>query len=152
MFRGIHSATLDAKGRMALPARFRDVLTADHDGRLVFTIDIVERCLLLYPLPAWEGVQERLEALGNVSARNRNLQRMLIGHATDAELDGNGRVLVPPMLRSFAKLEKKLVCVGQGKKVELWDEQSWHGRMDSWMADESLRAFEDSDGVAELSL
>ena len=136
---------------MALPTRFRDPLCASLNARIVITIDMAERCLLMYPLSEWEVVQQRLEALSNVSSRNRTLQRLLIGHATDVELDGSGRLLVPPMLRDYAELKKKVVCVGQGNKIELWDERCWQARREAWLADETLRDFQDSDGVEELS-
>ena len=79
MFRGINSVNLDAKGRMALPARYREALAKDTDGKLVVTIDSRERCLLLYPLAAWEAVQTKLEALSNMNREARRLQRLLIG-------------------------------------------------------------------------
>lgn len=137
MFRGINSATLDPKGRMALPARFREIVTARSAGALVVTIDTREKCLLMYPLPDWEVVQTKLEGLSNIGERARLIQRLLIGHATDIELDGNGRLLLPPMLRTFADLDRKLVLVGQGNKIEIWSESRWQTRMDEWLAPES---------------
>ncbi|MCZ6854087.1 MAG: division/cell wall cluster transcriptional repressor MraZ [Gammaproteobacteria bacterium] len=137
MFRGINSATLDAKGRMALPTRFREPIGAIAASKLVVTIDMREKCLLMYPLPEWEVVQQKLEALSNIGEQARLLQRLLIGHATDLELDGSGRILLPQMLRDFAKLKKKLVLVGQGNKIEIWSHTSWHGRMEQWLADDS---------------
>ncbi len=137
MFRGINSATLDAKGRMALPTRFREVLQLGADGKTVVTIDMREKCLLLYPLPEWEVVQRKLESLPNVGSRARLLQRLLIGHATDLELDAQGRILLPAMLRDYGLLEKKLVLVGQGNKLEIWSAGHWQERMGNWLADES---------------
>ena len=124
-FRGVSAVNLDAKGRMALPVRFREALHDVCAGRVVITIDMDERCLLLYPLPAWEQIQAQVDALPNVNREARRIQRLLVGHATDAELDGSGRVLVPPMLREFASLSKKLILIGQGKKLEIWAEESW---------------------------
>ncbi|NJN51819.1 MAG: division/cell wall cluster transcriptional repressor MraZ [Gammaproteobacteria bacterium] len=129
MFRGITSVNLDAKGRMALPVRFRDVW-AGCGGHLVVTVDTAEQCLLLYPLPQWEIVQRDLEALANVGKDVRILQRLLIGHATDIEMDGSGRVLLPPPLREHAALNKKLVLLGQGNKIEIWAEEIWQTRKD----------------------
>jgi MraZ protein len=142
VLRGINSATLDGKGRMAVPTRFREAVLASCDGNLVVTIDMHEKCLLMYPLPAWEIVQGKLEGLSNIGPQARLLQRLLIGHATDLTLDGQGRVLLPAMLRDYAALEKKLVLVGQGNKVEIWSETLWHGQMNTWLADASgdLRA------------
>ena len=107
MFRGINSATLDAKGRMAVPTRFRESVQVVAESKLVVTIDMREKCLLMYPLPEWEVVQGKLEELSNIGEQARLLQRLLIGHATDLELDGSGRILLPKMLREFAGLKKK---------------------------------------------
>lgn len=134
-FRGVSAVNLDAKGRMALPVRFREALHDVCAGRVVITIDMDERCLLLYPLPAWEQIQAQVDALPNVNREARRIQRLLVGHATDAELDGSGRVLVPPMLREFASLSKKLILIGQGKKLEIWAEESWLERRDAWLGD-----------------
>ena len=108
MFRGINSATLDTKGRMALPARNREAMLLASDGKVVLTIDMRETCLLLYPSRSGEIVQRKLEALSNINPQARLLQRLLIGHATDLELDASGRLLLPAMLRDYADLDKKL--------------------------------------------
>ena len=102
---------------MALPARFREPVIVTAASKLVVTIDMRERCLLMYPLPEWEIVQEKLEGLSNIRPDARLLQRLLIGHATDLELDGSGRMLLPTMLREYASLTKGLVLVGQGNKI-----------------------------------
>jgi len=151
MFRGINSATLDAKGRMALPTRFRESLMVVAEGRLVLTIDVKEQCLLLYPLPAWEVVQNKLEALSNIGDEARRLQRLLIGHATDIDMDAQGRILVPPMLREFAQLDKKLVVVGQGNKLEIWSADQWQQRMSVWLSEDSKLAM-DGDQFTGLSV
>ena len=132
MFRGISSVTMDAKGRMALPARYRDAVAVASDGRIVVTIDMRESCLLLYPLAEWELVQGKLENLSNINPQARLLQRLLIGHATDLELDAAGRLLLPSMLRNFGGLKKKLVLVGQGNKIEIWSADHWQQRLDLW--------------------
>ncbi|MDB2416088.1 division/cell wall cluster transcriptional repressor MraZ [Pseudomonadales bacterium] len=132
MFRGISSVTMDAKGRMALPARYRDAVAVASDGRIVVTIDMRESCLLLYPLAEWELVQGKLENLSNINPQARLLQRLLIGHATDLELDAAGRLLLPSMLRDFGGLKKKLVLVGQGNKIEIWSAYHWQQRLDLW--------------------
>ena len=151
MFRGIGNATLDSKGRMALPARNREVVQLAADGKVVVTIDMREPCLLMYPLPEWEVVQRKLEGLSNVNPQARLLQRLLIGHATDLELDANGRVLLPAMLRNHAALEKKLVLVGQGNKIEIWSEAKWHDSMETWQGD-AAKLLEDGDAFAGLSV
>jgi len=151
MFRGINSVNLDAKGRMALPARHRDAL-AGSDGKLVVTIDSRERCLLLYPLSEWEIVQRRLEGLSNMKRSARQLQRLLIGHATDVELDTSGRVLLPPMLREFAGLSKRLVLLGQGNKIEVWSEELWQRRLDEWLAERAGDVIDDGDEFTGVSV
>lgn len=107
------------------------------EGKIVVTIDMREQCLLLYPLPEWEVVQRKLEGLSNIAENARRLQRLLIGHATDIDLDAQGRILLPAMLREFAGLEKKLVLVGQGNKLEIWAADHWQERMSSWLSEES---------------
>jgi MraZ protein len=125
VFRGITQLVLDAKGRLAVPARYRDALTGNGEaGRLVITAD-PSRCLLLYPLSAWGPIQSRLMALSSFNEKIRGLQRLLVGHADDVELDAAGRILVPPELRRYAGLDKHAVLVGQGRKFELWDEARW---------------------------
>ena len=152
MFRGISNATLDSKGRMALPARNREVVTLAADGKVVVTIDMREPCLLLYPLSEWEVVQRKLEGLSNINPQARLLQRLLIGHATDLELDGNGRLLLPAMLRDYAGLEKKLVLVGQGNKIEIWSDGQWGERMETWLSGDAAKLLEDGDAFTGLSV
>ena len=124
MFRGVSHLALDSKGRVAVPAKHRDALVAESNGRVVLTAD-PSHCLLLYPLAEWEPIQKRLMALSSFNETVRGLQRLLVGHADDVELDGAGRILVPPALRQYAALEKHVVLVGQGSKFELWDEARW---------------------------
>ncbi len=127
VFRGVTELALDAKGRFAVPARYRDGLAAEGGSRLVLTAD-PSRCLLLYPLDAWEPIQARLMALSSFDERIRGLQRLLVGHADDVEIDAAGRILVPPALRRYASLDKRVVLVGQGRKFELWDDAAWAAR------------------------
>lgn len=124
MFRGISHLNLDVKGRLAVPARHRDALTERCAGHVVITAD-ADRCLLVYPLPDWELIQQKLEGLSNLDARVRELQRRLIGFAVDVDMDGAGRILISPALREYANLDKEVVLVGQGKKFELWNQDNW---------------------------
>jgi len=124
VFRGIAQLNLDSKGRLAVPARHRDALIERCGGHLVITAD-ADHCLLIYPLPDWELIQQKLEGLSNLDARVRELQRRLIGFAVDVDIDGAGRVLISPALRQFAQLDKNVVLVGQGKKFELWNQENW---------------------------
>jgi len=130
VFRGVAQLNLDSKGRLAVPARHRDVLLERCAGHLVITAD-ADRCLLIYPLPDWELIQQKLEGLSNLDPRVRELQRRLIGFAVDMDMDGAGRVLITPELRRYAQLEKSVVLVGQGKKFELWNEERWAQLIDN---------------------
>lgn len=129
MFRGAAQLNLDSKGRLAVPSRFRDVLAARCSGHLVITAD-TDRCLLIYPLPDWEPIEQKLMSLSSFNAQIRELQRRLVGYAEDVVMDATGRILVPPALRHFAQLEKAVVLLGQGNKFELWNKDNWDQRMD----------------------
>jgi len=135
MFRGPTKVTLDAKGRLAIPTRYRERLAARCDGHLVVTVDR-DYCLLIYPLPDWEEIERKLVRLPALERKARRLQRLMVGHATEVELDGHGRILLSKELREFAGLEKHTVLIGQGNKFELWDEERWNEKRDSWLADE----------------
>ena len=145
-FRGINNISVDAKGRMAMPARYRERLLDGCGGRLVVTVDR-DHCLLVYPLPEWEIIESKLIALPSLNKQARLLQRLLIGHATELEMDGQGRILLPTTLRDFAGLKKKAVLIGQGKKLEIWDEDTWNENQEGWMA-----AVQDDDGDMPASL
>jgi len=135
MFRGATKVTLDDKGRMVMPTRYREQIGESGHDRLVVTVDR-DQCLLIYPLPEWERIERKLMSLPSLHAQARRLQRLMVGHATDIELDGHGRVLLPPELREFAKLERHGMLIGQGNRFELWDEQRWGERRDQWLKSE----------------
>jgi MraZ protein len=133
MFRGVNALSLDSKGRLAIPTRYRDTLVRQCEGHMVMTVDR-DHCLLLYPLPEWEEIERKLVKLPSFNPQARRLQRLLIGHATECDLDGNGRILVPPPLRDFAGLDKGVVMIGQGNKFEIWDEAAWTARRAEWLS------------------
>ncbi len=135
MFRGVNALNLDAKGRMAMPAKYRDRLQELCAGQLVVTVDR-DHCLLLYPLPEWEEIERKLVKLPSFNKQARRLQRLLIGHATEVDVDGAGRILLPPPLRDFAGLDKRVVLIGQGNKFELWHEPVWEARREEWLAED----------------
>jgi MraZ protein len=116
-----------------LPARYRERLLEICQSQMIVTIDTDQPCLLIYPLPEWEQIEEKIEALPSFNPTTRRIQRLLIGHATETEVDGNGRMLLSNPLREYARLGKKVVLIGQGKKFELWDEALWSERMDAWL-------------------
>ena len=126
---------MDAKGRIAVPTRFREIVAEQSDGKVVLTIDIDERCLLMYLMPDWEQIERKLAALPSFNKAARRIQRLIIGHATELEMDANGRLNVPSPLRSYANLEKKLVLVGQGHKFELWSETDWSVAREQWLTE-----------------
>ena len=137
MFRGVTSVNLDNKGRMAIPTRYREALARQCEGQLVLTVDSRESCLLLYPLPNWEEIERKLVKLPSLNAHAQRLKRLLIGHATDVEMDGSGRILVAPPLREFAGLLKASMLIGQGNKFEVWAEDTWNTRRSEWLGTES---------------
>ncbi len=135
MFRGANSITLDSKGRVSIPTRYRERLTELSGGALVATVDR-DYCLLLYPLPAWEEIERKLIRLPSLNRQARRLQRLMIGYASELEMDGQGRVLLPRELRDFAQLDRQAILIGQGNKFELWDQERWNERRDVWLTDE----------------
>jgi len=125
MFRGVSHLSLDAKGRISIPAKYRSELVSECSGQLVVTTD-TSRCLLIYPQPVWGPIEEKLSGLSSFNNKVRSLQRLLIGNACDVEMDNAGRILIAPPLRRYAGLtNKEVVLVGQGAKFELWDEKQW---------------------------
>ncbi|MDH3453060.1 MAG: division/cell wall cluster transcriptional repressor MraZ [Gammaproteobacteria bacterium] len=150
MFRGVANLNLDVKGRMAIPARYREQLMAECDGQLVVTVDR-DRCLLIYPLPEWENIEQALVRLPSLNPQARKLQRLLIGHATETGFDSQGRILIPTPLREFASLGKKVVLIGQGRRFELWDEQGWSTSRDGWLQERSDEELELPEALSSLS-
>ena len=144
MFRGINAINLDDKGRMAVPTRYRAELAESCEGQLILTIGF-DRCLLLLPLPTFEEVERKLNKLPMIDKSVQRVKRLLIGHAAECELDGQGRFLVPELLRSFAGISKRVALVGQGSVFEIWDEETWHRNRDQWHDEVSI------DELRELS-
>jgi len=134
MFRGVSALNLDAKGRLAIPTKYRDLLLNQCDGRLVVTVNHSERCLWMYPLQQWDDIEQKVVALPSLDPAAQRLKRILIGHASDCELDRNGRVLLSGPLREFAELEKRVVLIGQGNKFEIWNDLLWAARRDEWLS------------------
>lgn len=120
MFQGASRLSLDAKGRLAVPARYRDALETTAAGRLTVTRH-PHGCLLIFPRPTWEQHREKIAAWP-MSARA--WQRIFLGNATDVDVDGAGRILIGPELREAAKLQKDVMLLGMGSHFELWDAAS----------------------------
>lgn len=151
LFRGVSILHLDAKGRLAIPARYRERLESEAAGRLVITLDR-DRCLLLYPEPEWASIEERFAALPAFDPAARALQRLYIGNAQEVELDTQGRILIPPQLRAFAGLDKRVAFVGQGVKFEIWDEAAWQRQMEAALSDLTVSELARSAGISGLTL
>jgi MraZ protein len=132
MFRGATKLTVDDKGRVVMPTRHRDRLREQSAGRVVVTVDR-DQCLLIYPLPEWEQIERKIMALPTLQPQARRLQRLMVGHATDLEIDAHGRLLLPAELREFAGLQRFAMLIGQGARFELWDEARWTERREVWL-------------------
>ena len=130
MFQGAAALNLDAKGRMAIPARHRDALQSLAEGRLVITAH-PHRCLLLYPAPAWEPIRAQILAAPSLQVESAMVRRLLVGFAEDMELDGAGRLLISPALRQYAGLDKEIWLVGQGSHFEIWSDAGWKAQQDA---------------------
>ena len=134
MFRGINPINLDAKGRVALPAKYRDRVTDRCDGHMVLTVHPFDRCVLLYPLTDWEVIEAQVNALPNSTSRQaRRLQHLMVGYATELDLDAANRLLLPAMHRDHAELDKRLILVGQGQKFEVWNEARWTSMTEAYL-------------------
>ena len=132
MLRGAHSVSLDAKGRLAIPTRLRASLLGECDGRLVCTLSVTDPCLLLFPLPAWERLEKRISAMPASNAIARSMQRILLGHAGDLEMDAAGRILLPSFFRESAGWSadcRELVLAGQLNRFEIWSRDGWQRRI-----------------------
>lgn len=125
MFQGSHNIVLDSKGRIAIPAKIRECLMELCGGQIVMTSHLRDRCIVIYPMTEWQDLSAQLQKLSAVNRHVERAQRMMIGGCDPITLDGNGRVLIAQPLRNYAKLDKNLLLVGLGKKMELWDQEIW---------------------------
>ncbi len=132
MFRGTSKLLIDAKGRISIPTRYREGLSVQSDSKVVVTVDR-DRCLLVYPLINWEPIEKKLSILPALDNEVRHYQRLILGYASEVDIDKSGRVLISKELREFAGLKRQAILTGQGNKFELWDEGSWTERMDAWI-------------------
>ena len=135
MFRGLSAVQIDVKGRITIPANYRTLMVEEASGSLIVTIDTESKCLLLYPFPQWQIIEEKLESLPSFQPAARRIQRLLMGHATEMELDRQGRILLPNLLRDYAEIDKSVILVGQGKKIEIWSEPLWEEARAMWLAE-----------------
>ena len=152
MFRGATLVNLDSKGRLTVPTRYRGMLTEEAKGQMVCTIDLHQSCLLLYTLPEWELIEEKLSRLSTMNEAERRVQRLLLGHASECQMDNAGRLLLANTLRQHAGLTKEVMLVGQINKFELWDEQTWYKQVENDIAAERLTTEPLSARLQDLSL
>ncbi len=148
--RGITKISVDSKGRVAIPKAHRDRLLDDGVRQLVITVDPAGS-LLIYPAPEWEKIEAKLMSAPNVDRRTRNLQRLYIGYATDAEFDSNGRILLSSELREYAAIERRVVLLGQSNKFELWSEARFEEEMPVWRGRDSDDG-EAPDALSDMSV
>lgn len=151
-FRGINAVNIDTKGRMAIPSRYRERLSSEVEGKLIVTIDTEQHCLLLYPQDVWEKIEEKIANLPSFQPATRRIQRLLIGHATEVAIDSHGRILLPPLLREYAHINKKVTLIGQGNKFEIWDEENWQRSRDEWISSDLLSEETMPDELKTISL
>ena len=132
MFRGLNKISFDTKGRISIPTKYREELLKISKKKLICTIDL-DYCLLLYPLPSWLKIEQQIMKLPTLNTTSRKLQRLLVGHATDIEMDKSGRLLIPYELREFSMIKKEAMLIGQGNRFEIWDYSRWTEIRERWL-------------------
>jgi transcriptional regulator MraZ len=146
MFRGRFEYTIDEKGRISLPARFREVLSANYDERLIITT--FDQCLWAYPLPEWQLIEEKIASLPQFKSEVKALQRIFVSGATECALDKQGRLIIPPVLREYGDLKKDVLFVGMTKRIEIWSKQRW----EDIFAKSQMLVETSTDDLADLGL
>ena len=150
MFKGISNLNIDAKGRASMPNRYRKQFCSKNKCNVVITAD-KDKCLLVYTLAAWKIIEKKLSNLPSYNKEARFIQRLLIGYATESEIDSQGRFLIPTPLREYAGIQKKIILLGQGNKFELWSEIVWNKNMRSWLEKENIDEV-NNNALTELKL
>ena len=137
MFKGIHNINLDGKGRLTIPTKYRNTISDQSGNNMVVTIDSEEKCLLLYPATIFSNIEKEINNLPSFTKNHRRIQRLIIGHAEDLELDSSGRILLPKPLRLVAEMSKKITLIGQGQKFEIWSDDIWNNKVNKWRSEET---------------
>lgn len=135
-----------------MPSRFREALSECCDGKLIVTVDVEGGCLTMHPLPDWEDVEQKILGLPSLSPIVRRLQRMVLGYATETQMDNNGRVAIPQLLRDEVNLDKKIMLVGLGRKFEIWSESVWSESYKGWVNEGPLNLEELPEAAQNLVL
>jgi MraZ protein len=149
MFRGFSKISIDSKGRLAIPSRYRSLVLDQALNNLVITLNPLDRSLWLYPLPEWELIEDKLAALSDFDKQSRRTKQMMRGYANDCQLDSQGRILIA---KEYAELTRQAVILGQGNKFEIWNEKSWETQRDNWLESVSNESTSSSDSLRSLSL
>ncbi len=123
MFLGTYYHTIDEKGRLAIPSKFREIITGRYENRLVMTP--FKSCIFVYPLAEWEKLVEKVEQLPMFDDRKRNFRRLLYSPAIESPMDKQGRILIPQPLRNIIKLGKEVAIVGMNNMIEIWPRERW---------------------------
>jgi MraZ protein len=152
VFRGISSVTIDSKGRLAIPSRFRERLLDLSDGCLIQTLNPLDHSIWLYPLNDWEVIEKKLADLSDFDKQSRRTKQMMRGYANDCQIDTQGRILISPELREYAELQKQVVIMGQGNKFEIWNHATWEAQRDLWLQEVDAIDGEPSDALKSMSL
>ena len=146
MFRGLNKISFDTKGRISIPTKYREQLLKISKKKLICTIDL-DYCLLLYPLPSWLKIEQQIMKLPTLNTTSRKLQRLLVGHATDIEMDKSGRLLIPYELREFSMIKKEAMLIGQGNRFELWDYLRWTKLREKWLKSDKYSLPKEFEGL-----
>ena len=150
MFRGNHLYAVDDKGRVAIPARFRDELSVLQDTRLVVSRFRwrMHRCLDVYPISAWQKIEDKIAAARQFGNKAAVFQRFYVGAAQDSQVDAQGRILIPPTLRAWAAIGREVMFVGATDKFHIFDKDVFH-EIDR---EDEHQVFDDPDFLDQLGL
>ncbi len=152
MFRGQSTISVDAKGRLAVPTRIRDLLSTLASQELIITLNPWDLALWVYPIAEWLIIEAKLAGLSDFDRQSRRTKQIMRGYATECPCDGHGRVLLPPQLREIAGIDKQVVLLGQGNKLEIWAATTWHDERDKWLRAVAEGADSSSASLESLSL
>ena len=152
VFRGFNKISIDSKGRLAVPSRYRDLIAVQAENNLVITLNPLDRSLWLCPLPEWDVIEDKLATLSDFDKQSRRTKQMMRGYASDCQLDSQGRILLPKELRSYAELTKQAVILGQGNKFEIWNETAWDAQRDEWLESVGDDSVSTPESLQSLSL
>jgi len=148
MFRGSSNHTIDPKGRIIIPARFRDTIKSNGGNGVMVTV--MDNCLFAFPFDAWYRLEDKIMSLPTTNASMRRFRRVIIGEASECNCDKQDRILIPPTLRQYAKLEKEIVLVGVLKHFEIWSREQWATEKEGLSSD--ILKEELNTNIAELGL